>query len=456
MGLFFQPIEGVKVDSPDGVVRFPGFELVDGARVLEYLSVSVGNLQTRADIELLLNPGESDTYIVVSTADSHTDGEAEQLEHQCLLCSSVLSIALWIHSDLRYTVHLRHEAYMVKGNSSCYIPTGRGSIRRRQEHASRGFMVYTVSVPYTVNQEYAVKTSQHPLFSALFALCAEPNRTEMMDRILGACRQLYFGYSAHFPEAQLIGAVSCIDALISTTPDERTSILLRFERGRFKEKMLSPNYLLKPLLGLQQLEKVVRFQNSSPSKESVFTAYDIRNNIVHNGATCTDIEACTAFRLAVRCLITVADAGRAFVLREDLVAKLLSSMDSSYLSGGALASSEFFDYPWIDSGMPDFLPFVVSRFFAEGDGHHKALTIESLAKSCRVITHQRDVTFEQAFLAVQQSQLLTNVEFSVEAVRERYSALQGDAEVLEQAASCRATSPLAWHELRVGPFDRFS
>lgn len=456
MGLFFQPIEGVRVDSTDGVVRFPGFELVEGARLLEYLSISVGTLQTMADIELLLNPGENDTYIVVSTAGNYNDGEAEQLEHQCLLCSSVLSIALWIHSDLRYTVHLRHEAYMVKGNSSGYIPTGRGTILRRREHASRGFMVYTVGVPYTVKQEYAAKTSQHPLFSALFALCAEPNRTQMMDRILGACRQLYFGYSAHFPEAQLIGAVSCIDALISTTPDERRSIRQRLPGVRIQQEMFSPKYLLKPLLGLQQLEKVVPFLNSNPSKEWVFKAYDIRNNIVHNGATCTDIEACTAFRLAVRCLITVADAGGAFELREELVAKLLSSMDSCYMSGGALASSDSFDYPWIDSGMPDFLPFVVSRFFANGDGHSKSLTVEGFAMSCLVITHQRDVTFEQAFCAVQQSQLLTEVEPSLEAVREYYRASQGDTRVLELAATYRAHSPLAWHERREGPFDRFS
>lgn len=456
MGLFFQPIVGVKVDSPDGVIRFPGFELVDGARLLEYLSVSTGRLQTRADIELLLNPGECDTYIVVSTEDTRTAGGAEQLEHQCLLCSSVLSIALWIHSDLRHTVHLRHEAYVVKGNTSCYIPTGGRTIRRRQEHASRGFMVYTVKVPYMVNQEHAIKTSQHPLFSALFRLCAEPNRTEMKDRILGACRQLYFGYSAHFPEAQLIGAVSCIDALISTTPDEQKRIRQRLNGVSITREMFSPNYLLKSLLGLRQLEKVVPFQNSGHSKESVFKAYEIRNNIVHNGATCTDIDACTAFRLAVRCLITVADAGRAFETREELVAKLLSSMDRCYLSGGALDSSGSFDYPWFDSGMPDFLPFIVSRFFADGDGHPKALTVESLAKSCRVITHQRDVAFDQASRAVQQSQLLTKSEFSIEAVRKRYIELQGDAKVLEYAKFCRGHSPLAWHERREGPFETLS
>lgn len=107
MGHFFQPIEGVKVDSPEGVVRFPGFELVDGARLLGYLSASIGSYQTRANIELLLNPRESDTFIVVSTAENGNDGEVEQLEHQSILCSSVLSIALWIRSDLRHTVHLR-------------------------------------------------------------------------------------------------------------------------------------------------------------------------------------------------------------------------------------------------------------------------------------------------------------------------------------------------------------
>lgn len=456
MELFIQPLEGVKVDSPDGVVQFPGFKLLDGTRLLEYLSGAVGSLQSRADIDLLLNSGESATYIVVSTAEKYSDAEAERLEHHSILCSSVLSIALWIYLDLRYTVHLRHEAYMVKGNSSYYITTNGRIIRSRQEHTSRGFMVYTVSEPYTVNQEYATKISQHPLFGALFELCSEPNRTEMMDRILGACRQLYFGYSAHYPEAQLIGAVSCIDALISTTPGEQKRIRQRLREKSINKDMFSPNFLLKALLGLQQLKKIVPFQHRRPSRTSVFKAYEIRNNIVHNGATCTDIDACTAFRLAVRCLIAVADAGRAFKLREELVAELISNMDRCYSSGGALASLYSFDYPWIDSGMPDFLPFVVSCFFADGHGHPKALTVESLAKSCRVITHQRDVTFDQAFRAVQQSQLLTEVDSSAESVRERYNSLHGDTKVLEFAVSCRTHSPLAWHERREGPFEKFS
>lgn len=131
----YQPIEGLRVQTEPGFISFPGFELHDYHSATELLMRSSHFRDARVEAELHLESMNAMTFIVVRRAQSDRSMDfARYIELESVPCAAVLSVALWVESDLRYTVHLRHEAYQVKGNAFMILGLLTTPFRRRDDY----------------------------------------------------------------------------------------------------------------------------------------------------------------------------------------------------------------------------------------------------------------------------------------------------------------------------------
>lgn len=308
-------------------------------------------------------------------------------------------------------------------------------------------MVQTYCDTVVLSQTLADRIYQHPLFRSLFDCLQSANRSDSDTRLLNAVRLLYFSYSAHYPEAQLIGAVGCIDACLSTTRQEQTTLKTKF--ARLEGRQFKPGRLVTALFGMQRLENISEISANEFERDRIPNVIQRRNDVVHNGASCTDVDACNAFRLAVRVLLSVANSRQHYPTRIVVVAELIRRHDECNETGGALEQDVTLVYPWFDNGMPDFLPFLLSSYFAPGDSRAKSPTAVSVSKACAAIEMLRRSERDHIIRAIVQSDFFSELQVEQADVKRTMSSLVGDGKGVQSIQTLigdlRAQSALSWN-----------
>lgn len=429
--------------SPTEPLKHGSFVIVRGDSLKDYASTHLGYDETLIGFDDLGHWG-ADAFIIhaVDGHDRNLQTLAETSESEILYFISVLSCCYWIYFDLRHTIQLQHEAYHLRGSRRYTFKAGSRARHDRKEHLARGFTTLIRKPPIEVNDVAFGRVIEHPLFTPLFDLLSVDDRSDLQSRLLKATRSIYFAFSATTNESQLLRSIASIDTLLAPPPDEVRSIFKSVGQGE-----VSVKHHIRALLGETLLGNVIRFRETWRKVGAPpLYAYDQRNQVAHEGEMCDDGTVVDAYRLAVRVLLSIAQLATIFESRYHLVSELHSKFATAKLYGGALhlKACTHSGYPWLDRGMPDFLPFVISRYFRiQGDVEFEK-RMQNIRSAVYVLVQQRDVAPEIAYQALQQVALASNclpakdeVIAGIDAAIDRHSAIR-------HAVFCRRGSQLAW------------
>lgn len=450
MSLLLQPIEGIRVDRDSGPIQFPGFVLIHSSKVLEYFSSRTGKVVAEHDFMGDIESHGDTTYICVERSLSVQRRDyMPSLECELLNCAAILCISYALHFDLGYMPKLRHESFMRIGNISIYYDDSASDIGAKVEMCHRGFCVDSINPPITINQPIADIVSSHPLLQNLYQCCAlDPSeRTEMMRSLLNAARLLYLSLSAHYAEAQLLTAVSSIDALMYPLGSASNEKSKKTENEGRSFPPLKPKYLPIMLLGESNLERLAAFSwpsSSTKVQHPALSIYQKRNDVAHNGAKCNDEDACNAFRIAFRVLLCASRYYLAVDNRETLINALVHESLPTMQSTNWPQNGKH-TYPWLDSGMPDLLPFITSRFYAESGIEGKVHTLETLATCSIYISERRGVSTHIALSAIRNSDFTGCIKHTDDDVIALCTFMMGTTVRCKTQFPISSRSPLGFH-----------
>lgn len=383
--------------------------------------------------------------VVIHTVDSvalEIDAVASKSEEEVLYFVSILSLCFWIFHDLKHTIQLSHEAFDLRGSQRFTFKAGSQAICDRAEHLGRGYTTLICNPPIEVNALTFQRVTEHPLFKPLFDVLLSDDRSDLRCRLLKSVRSIYFALSSNTNESQLILSIAAIDALLDPPKEELRTSLGKSERAN----VLVKNHI-RVLLGETALVNIIRFRDSwQRHGASPFYAYDQRNLVVHDGELCDYGTVVDGYRLAIRVLLSVAQLASNFESRLDLVSALHSLFATKGMSGRAehLLVHADIGYPWLVNGMPDFLPFVISRYFGIHRQSDSEKDNQNWHKAIRVLVQQRGLNVDVAYQALQQVSWTSYSMPKETDVMEFYDDDIDLHHIMKHAVFCRQGSPLAW------------
>jgi len=262
-----------------------------------------------------------------------------------------------------------------------------------------------------------------------------------MQSTLHAARLLYFAYSAHYPEAQLSGAVACIESLLSLTPDEENVLSKELNTKGIKHKSLKATNVITRLFTVESIRDVAEL-NTQPY---VFHVFAVRNNVLHNGGTCNYQDVCGAYRLAIRVLLSVPMFFETYEDRYSLVSSILKQSSGEEPIQAKILTAKDHSYEWYRDNIPDFLPFISSAYYSIDEHQLRSHTLESLTSSCVLLSEIRGLDVEKSYSALVQSDFTGSINFTVDQVLSRYFELDSPEKRVLNNRPRKSSSKLAWH-----------
>ena len=434
------PIYGI---APTEALVYEHFAIVSKESLPQFAELRLGYRKDLTGFDLSWFHS-ADAYVICTARTELEDLSeiSDMLEAEITYFTAVLSAAFWIHSDLHRTLQLSHEAYTLRGSSRLTIVAGSRAHSSREEHVGRGHSTLTYNPPLPIGSAGFKRMLAHPFFKPAFECLLSLQRTELCKQLLNSIRSMYFAYSANTGEGQLVGAITSIDALLYLSQNERNKVssILSPENSKVKN-------LIRSLIGEQNLNNVIRFHDKWHKKEDApLHSYNQRNKVVHDGELTDYSTVVDSYRLALRVIFSVAQIVRQYESRTDLVVELDARFDQCWEVGGAahVAALKSFGFAWVRNGMPDFLPFVISRFYRLQSEVASDQLVKNTRSAMQVIMHQRGVAPIIAYRALQQISFrgetlppFSDVSLHINDQEELKSSLHF-------AVHCRAGSPLAW------------